>query len=325
MKINRCRLASAAALLAAIALAVGLPVALSRLSIGEAAMFASLRQATAVEAQEAQSALGDLQYDRDRPPKYDTYVATSNFRTVYSGHPIVVLMRPGVKWQGGPLGNTTLVMQLTRAQFKAGETRAFNWDEALRFVGARVIYDPICLAHVLGYATLAACKAPPAQRAAAERRASRMLAMSDSQRDQYLSKMDASVPQGSYVGTRWLTPAGANVVLPLPAAGLTQAHHVPVAVISFDQKDGKVAGAHQTGTDYRDITLFPEVALRAGQKITGGSLGGWDVFLPKAQRTYRNVADYDLTHIELVDPLRLPRESGIAPYLGPAVLAQYSG
>jgi hypothetical protein len=317
----RRRLALAAALLAVVGLG---SVGCESSDAHPAAIQGDVRPATAVEARQAQDALWYQQSDSHHPPRYEVYVAIGDFHTVYSDRAVVVLMHPGVHWLGGALGNTTLVMQVTEEQLAKGRVTAAAWRNAQRFAGASIVYDPICWAHTLGYATEAACKATPAQRAAAEQHSSRMVPMSGGRVNQFLAQGQATTPAGSNVDAQWLEPLGTSVVLPAKVAAPVEANHVRMPVYSSVVENGQ-SRMSQTGFEYGHVTYLPVVALHAGQMITGGSLGGWDMFLPRLWRVYYEGAKFNLFHYELSDPLRSPRRSGIAFYLGSAVLPQYAG
>lgn len=270
----------------------------------EAPMFAHLKHASSAEAKQGTDVTnGDLAHDWHHPTandRYDVYVATGDFRTTYTDHRMIIMVRPGAKWLGGSLGQIVLVFRISDAEYNK------NWKhnkESRRSVEefgfANIVYDPFCRAYNLGSATKEACMSSQAERAAVAATQLNLRAMKDAESEPYYRSAPDLV-SGPNVGYDWTTPSGDTTAL--TRANARNAGH---------------------GGVYLPVTV-----LKKGQKLTGGELGGRSVVLPATYRRYSNVADYDTAHVVLVDPIRYYCQGdtlGIRPYLGRDVIERYTG
>ena len=263
----------------------------------EAQMFAHLTPATGVQQTDASNALGGLHYDWNSPGTYDVYVAHGSFKTVYTAHPMVIMMSRGTKWLGGSLGQITLVMQLTPSEI-ANTNKAPNVQSAIRnWDYANTLYDPLCLAYDFGYATKQSCESTPAQRERVTI-SQQVLTPLASKRADALNQL----AQFQYFGSGavglmndWTTPAGrATAFVPAPD--------------SNQRPDG--------------TTRFPMTYLHRGQVITGGVLGMREVVLPITYRTYAGDRQYRVIDDPVV--FSCNPTDGIKAYLGPVPLKMYA-
>lgn len=272
-----------------------------RPTAAEAPLFKHLRPATAQESQEGEWALTNAEFGTH--PHFDVYVATSSFSTVYTAHPMIILVNPGAQWLGGQLGQIYLALRVTDKDYRASWAHNAQTEYDIKhFAGAQVIYDPFCMMAAIGAATLDACKASPQQRAAAAKAAS----------PNSLQPMTSSE----------IKPLDRGQVLDLPYSPWSIIHWTTLAaqdtVITPDMGPVSVHGK----------TIYQVTVLHPGQKLTGGELGTRFLVLPRTYRAYYNDAQYDTRRIVVEDPipgLCNPARSDYAfkTYLGPAVIAAY--
>ena len=267
----------------------------------EAPMFKHLRPATVQESQEGGWALTNAEFGTH--PHFDVYVAVSSFNTVYTAHPMIILVNPGVQWLGGQLGQIYLVLRVTDQDYQASWTHnAQTKYDIQHFAGAQVIYNPFCMMEAVGAATLDACKASPQQRHAT----------AESADPNSLQPMTSAE----------IKPLDRDQVLDLPYSPWSIMHWTSLAaqdtVITPDQGPYSVGGK----------SLYQVTVLHPGQRLTGGELGTRFLVLPSSYRAYYNDAHYDTRRIVVTDPipgLCNPVRSDYAfrSYLGPAVIAAY--
>jgi hypothetical protein len=256
----------------------------------EVPMFSHLRHATGTEANNARDAMYEIEHDAKKPTTIDTYVATSDFRTVYTPHHMAIMLYPGVKWLGGQLGQVILVTRLTDAQYHWKPDAKFK-KQIDNFYLANVVYDPFCRAYNMGAATLKACQSTPEQRRSVTTAQQSALRGMTADEAYEMSRAIYDLPVGRTVKYAWTEPIGTEMLLAPPMAS-------------------------------------PEVkvtVLRPGQILTGGNLGSRYVALSTTYHRYYNVAEYDDARVVIVDPVvhLCDDYSGVKPYLGPEVITYY--
>ncbi len=231
----------------------------------EIAMFAHLRHASPSQAQDASNALAPMRYDMLVPGHYDVYVAQSSFRTIYTDHPMIIMMRPGVKWLGGQLGHIWLLAQgllYENIDLKAHPQLKQGQDLYRHFVGSTILYDPFCRAVELAVGTIDACRATAQQR----------LALGGDHRLQIL----LPTPNPSTYGLRpfeqydWTTPVSQLTYL------------TPLAEVAPPQ-----------------YTVLTQLS----QHIGGGQFGNRKLFTLTMRKVYQNVSQFSLVPVSIIDPL----------------------
>lgn len=257
----------------------------------ETPMFAHLRQATPEEAQNAERAIHFVQHTTGQPTTLDTYVATKDFRTVHTTHPMAIMMSPGVKWLGGPLGQVVLVMRVTDAQVKSQQPKATDEfkTKVKNFAMAKVVYDPVCRALNLGAATQEACKATPQERAAT-------------------------------------TPAAQTPLRQMPETEVKRFNQEAPVVASLN-----TGGVEWVATNSQQVTLAAQTTpsatvLQPGHRLHGGSLGRRLLVLPRTYSHHYSAAQFGEARIVLGDVVAANCNSstGIRDYLDADVIRLYA-